>query len=135
MEIFKYAIIGGLCTLFDFLCFFIYANLFHYNYLMVSTISFSIAVFINYFLCINFLFVSGNRFSKRVEVISLFIISTIGLGIHQAILYCSVDLAERGLITAKVIATGIVFIWNYLGRKHVVFSPSKNLAEDNGFTR
>ena len=124
MNVMKYAIIGGLCTVADFTVFLSLTELLKIHYLIASTISFSIAVFLNYYLCINFLFTAGIRFSKTIEIVSFFAISLIGLLIHQVILFSAVDLAELGLIVSKVIATGVVFSWNYLGRKWFVFHPS-----------
>lgn len=123
MNVLKYAIIGGLCTVADFTIFLTLTNLLGIHYLLASTVSFSVAVFLNYYLCINFLFTAGIRFSKTVEIVSFFGISAIGLLIHQFILFSAVDLAHLGLILSKVIATGVVFSWNYLGRKWFVFHP------------
>ena len=123
MNVFKYAIIGGICTVIDFTIFVVFTKAFGFHYLLVSTASFSVAVFLNYYLCIKFLFTAGVRFSRKIEILSFFVISIIGLLIHQAILFSAVDLLELGLIVSKALATGTVFAWNYLGRKCYVFKP------------
>jgi putative flippase GtrA len=125
MNILKYACIGGVCTVIDFTIFIVFTKFFNVHYLLVSTVSFSLAVFLNYYLCINLLFKSGVRFTKKVELLSFFLINIIGLLIHQAILFCSVDLLSIALITSKAIATATVFTWNYLGRKYFVFNPPR----------
>jgi putative flippase GtrA len=126
MQIIKYAYIGGLCTVVDFTIFIIFTKVFSLHYLLVSTASFSVAVLLNYYLCINHLFQGGVRFTRSMEVLSFFIISVIGLLIHQSILYCAVDFLGVEIVSSKAIATASVFTWNYLGRKCFVFRPPQS---------
>ena len=126
MQIIKYAFIGGVCTIVDFTIFIVFTKFFSFHYLLVSTASFSVAVLLNYYLCINHLFKGGVRFTRRTEILSFFIISVIGLLIHQSILYCAVDFLGVGIVSSKAIATAFVFTWNYLGRKCFVFRPPQS---------
>ncbi len=121
MNFLRYLCIGGTCTLVDFAIFIVFTEFLGYHYLLVSTASFSVAVLLNYYLCINHLFTSGTRFNRRLEILTFFAISTIGLLGHQTILYCLVDLFNIDTIIAKGVATISILAWNYLSRKCFVF--------------
>lgn len=121
MDALKYAVVGGICTIVDFTIFFTLINVFDIHYLLSSTGSFSVAVILNYYLCIKFLFASGKRFSQAIEILSIFIISILGLFIHQGILFSAVNFIHFNLWLAKTVATIGVFSWNYFGRKYFVF--------------
>ena len=64
---------------------------------------------------------SGQRFRRRWEVALVFAVSAVGLALNRpsssrAWKRCSFD-----LLPAKLAATGVVFFWNYLARRILVF--------------
>ncbi|MDH3998428.1 MAG: GtrA family protein [Desulfuromonadales bacterium] len=124
MGIFRYALIGGVCTVADLSLFLFLTKWLQLHYLAAGTVSFSLAVVLNYYLCINFLFTSGIRFTKSIELVSFFAISLTGLLIHHLFLYLSVERFDFDLLISKVIATAGVFFWNYLSRKLFVFKTT-----------
>jgi putative flippase GtrA len=69
-------------------------------------------------------FVSGLRFGKRWEVVLVFAVSAVGLGLNQLILALCVEQARLSLFFSKVIATGCVFFWNYFARRVIVFGAT-----------
>jgi putative flippase GtrA len=48
-------------------------------------------------------------------------VSAIGLAVHLLVLYAAVDMLAIELMLSKVIATGSVFLWNFLARNYFVF--------------
>lgn len=124
MGMLKYAVVGGICTVFDILVFMTLLEVFGLHYLISSTVSFSLAVFLNYYLCVKHLFQTGARFGKRGELFYFFVISAVGLLIHQGVLICFVGLFGLEALVSKVFATATVFTWNYMGRKCFVFNSA-----------
>jgi putative flippase GtrA len=80
-----------------------------------------LATLVNYVLSIHFVFESGIRHKKHVEVAGVFAVSGLALLVNQTILYFSIEIIGMHLIASKFIATGFVFFWNYFGRSKFVF--------------
>jgi putative flippase GtrA len=90
-------------------------------YLRVGIASFVLATLVNYWLSIRYVFVSGQRFRRRWEVAMVFAVSALGLAVNSGVLWVCVEKAHADLLVAKVVATGVVFFWNYFARRVLVF--------------
>ncbi len=121
MKIFRYAGVGAIAATVDFLIFAVFAKFLNFNYLAVGAVGFIIATTINYFLSIRFVFESGVRFSVRKEISLVFLISFIGLGINQAVLYFGIGILGWEMLFIKLCATGAVFFWNFGARSEFIF--------------
>jgi putative flippase GtrA len=117
----RYFLVGGAAACVDIGLFMLFAQYLGFPYLRVSAASFVAATFVNYFLSVRFVFVSGVKFAKRWEIALVFLVSVVGLGLNQLILAACVELAAFNLLLAKLTATGTVFFWNYLARRLFVF--------------
>ena len=89
-------------------------------------IAFVVATFANWYLGSIFTFKNSAYKNQKTKEISLvFLVSAIGLGFNLLLMYLFVDVVgmNAGLLktAAKILATGIVFIWNYLSRKLWVY--------------
>jgi putative flippase GtrA len=124
MKIVKYFIIGSIAALTDISLFYLFAKILGYNYLVVAFISYIIATFVNYILSIKYVFKSGIRYSKNVEISLIYVISGVAIIINQVSLYILIDFFENDMVFSKMIATVITFFWNYLARNHFVFGES-----------
>ena len=121
MKIIKYAFVGGAAAVVDISLFIIFAKLLGYPYLLVGFITFIIATFVNYALSIKYVFKSGTKHKKKKEIFLVYTVSAVGLGLNLQVLFISNELFFIELSLSKVIATGVVFFWNYLIRKHFIF--------------
>ena len=121
----RYFLVGGTCAAVDIGLFMLFAQLAGLPYLRVAAGSFVAATLLNYFLSVRFVFVSGSRFAPRWELILVFAVSLVGLGINQLILALAVDAWKWPLFFSKVTATGSVFFWNYFARRLIVFGETR----------
>jgi len=121
MKIIRYAVVGGVAAVIDFLIFATFAKLLNFNYLAVGAAGFILATAINYFLSIHFVFESGVRFRFQKEISLVFLISFIALGVNQAVLYLGIGVLDWEMLFTKVCATGSVFFWNFGARSKFVF--------------
>lgn len=120
----RYFFVGGVAACVDIGLFMLGAQVMGLPYLRVGAVSFILATLVNYFLSIRLVFVSGARFAKRWEIVLVFVVSAVGLGINQLILAAGVEMARLPLLAAKLVATGVVFSWNYLARRLIVFGAT-----------
>ena len=122
----RYFAVGGAAAFVDIALFMLFANYFGLPYLRVAAGTFVLATLVNYWLSVRFVFVSGKRFTPRWEMLMVFAVSAIGLAVNQAILLLCVDGWAFPLLAAKVTATGVVFFWNYLARRLIVFGAVRH---------
>jgi putative flippase GtrA len=126
MKIFRYAAVGGAAALIDFLLFAVFAKVLGFNYLLIGAAGFIIATTVNYFLSIRYVFKSGVRFVLHKEISLVFIISLVGLGLNQLVLYIGIGTLGWEMLFVKVCATGSVFFWNFGARSYFIFKPLEN---------
>ncbi len=125
----KYFFVGGIAALIDWVLFFILIKGFHIPWYFSAIISFTFATLANYVLSINHVFESGVRFQKKQEMALVFLVSLVGLGINQAILWLLISVAKTHLLLSKISATGVVFLWNYMIRHKFVFKETSLCQE------
>lgn len=117
----RYFVVGGLAAAIDIGLFMLFAEYLGMPYLRVAAASFVVATLANYWLSIRFVFVSGQRFRRRLEVALVFAVSLAGLALNATILWICVETWQFGLLFAKLTATGFVFFWNFLARRILIF--------------
>jgi putative flippase GtrA len=123
-----YLVVGGICFVID-IGGFIALRLCNVPILTASVLSFITATLFNYVLCCGFVFRRG-RFSRPEEIIRLFIISLVGLGLNTAVVLLLAGILKLDPTLAKILAVVPVFAWNFLGRRALVFdgTPPASMA-------
>jgi putative flippase GtrA len=121
LRIIKYFFVGGTAAIVDVGLFFIFAKFLVYNYLLVGFFTFIIATFINYYLSIKFVFESGKKYRKEKEVLFVYLLSASSLTLNLFLLYIFYDKINLDVGLSKIIATGLLFFYNYLIRKLYIF--------------
>ncbi|HJA52368.1 sugar translocase [Massilimicrobiota sp. An142] len=116
-QILKFGVVGGLAFIIDYGILIFLTEVFHINYLISTTISFIVSVIFNYIMSIFWVFdVDENK--NRTTVFSVFIIlSVIGLLLNDLFMWVFVDGMSIHYLIAKIIATLLVMIYNFITRK------------------
>jgi dolichol-phosphate mannosyltransferase len=118
----KYLIAAVTGLIFDFSIYILLLKLLNINYIIAGFVGFCVGFFINFTIGRQYVFTKGTRFnSLKNEMISVLIISGIGIAIHQGVLIFCVEIFLMNKIFAKIVAVGINFFWNYLGRRFFVY--------------
>lgn len=116
-QIFKFAIVGLVATLIDFVVLILLKEMFNLNTLVSNTISFSISVIYNYIASIVWVFDVNNNKDKKLNFIMFIVFSIIGLLFNNVILYLCINMLKIYYIIGKVISTLFVMIFNFITRK------------------
>lgn len=116
MQIIKFVIVGGIATIIDYIIFFILHELLKVPTLPSNIISFTVSVIYNYIASVKWVFDVKKEDPKKQFIIFL-ILSIIGLLINTAIVYVTIDLLHWYSMICKIIATGIVMVFNFITRK------------------
>ena len=130
----RFGIIGGINTLIDFVLLFVFTNLFGVTKVASNVISTSIAFCFSFLANKKYTFRSTSN-KNIVRELALFITVTLfGLWVIQGVIIYLITppLAEFGLtddlalLVAKLIATIVTMIWNYILYSRLVFKIDSN---------
>ena len=113
----KFCVVGGICTVIDFGVLILLREVFGVNYLIANIAAFTVSVIVNYFLSMRYVFKGKKNTSRIKEFIIFVILSAIGLGLNEFLMWASVTSLGLNYIAGKVIATGIVMVYNFFSKK------------------
>lgn len=145
-QILKFGVVGGLSCVIDFAVLWVLNNFCGVNYLIASFFGFLISLVFNYIASMAFVFERKENVDKRKEFLVFMVLSLIGLGLNELILYGIVSgmydhmkwvqdfihffydnigflrvmtagRRELCVMGAKVVATAIVMVYNFITRK------------------
>jgi len=119
MQFFLYLIVGGLSFFVD-IGIFVLLRLAEMSVIPASILSFIAATGENYMLSTVLAF-QGRRFRRRTELARFLGVVVVGLALNTALVWCFVYPFGSNPTLAKIIAVPIVLVWNYLGRRLLVF--------------
>lgn len=138
VQFLKFSVVGGLAFLIDAGIYVGLTALFGDRlHLIFNIISFSVSVVFNYICSMRFVFKGRTDMNRKTEMFIFIILSIIGLGINEAVMWLLVDvvhiegmvqnllngMAGQGVsqaisgLSAKIVATIVVLFWNFISRK------------------
>ena len=117
-EVIRFLIVGGGCFLLEYILLYVLTEYMHIGYLVSSAIAFTVSLLVNYILCL--LVVFNVKHQSRLEIGLFIITSLIGLIINQGVMWFLVEIIAWWYMFAKVIASGIVMIWNYITKRYIL---------------
>jgi putative flippase GtrA len=118
---YSYFIVGGVAAVVDIGGFMVLTGPFSVPWFWAAVASFSVSVVVNYLLSIRFVFESGVRFRRHHEAALVLLVSTIGLLLNELVLWLMIEMAGTKRLPAKLVATAVVFLWNYGARHKFIF--------------
>lgn len=133
LQFFRYMFVGGIATVVDWLLSFSAERLLSTTvpslptqlvYIMATTIGFGTGLVVNFLLSRSFVFAAkkARAQTKVGEFAGHLIVGAIGLGMSYLIVWVGTEfLLSNSFMLFRMIATLIVFVWNYLARKFFVY--------------
>lgn len=116
VQIFKFGVVGGIATIIDMILLFIFKEKFHLPLEISNTLSFSISLIYNYIASTKWVFSVKEKKSKKKFYLFI-LLSIIGLIINNFIIVVLSKHIEMFYMWAKVVATIVVMIFNFITRK------------------
>ena len=120
----KFGVVGAIAFLIDYGLLALLTEVFGVNYLISATISFTVSVIFNYVASMRYVFTHKEDMSRRREFIIFVVLSVIGLGINNALMWAGVELIAwpewiqaHAYLIVKIFATAVVMVWNFVTRK------------------
>jgi putative flippase GtrA len=90
-------------------------------YLTASFFSFVLGASVAYALSVRFVFATRRAASRTHEILGFFAVGVAGLVLTQVLLYLLVTRCGVPVALAKVPVVGLVFCFNFVGRRTLVF--------------
>ena len=126
-QIMKFGIVGVLCFVIDYGLMIFLTEVFGISYLISSGISFSVSVIVNYILSLKFVFKTDESRNKIIEFIIFVVLSVIGLGINQVLMWICVDKLHIFYMISKIGVTAVVMVYNFITRKLIIEKNMENV--------
>ncbi len=121
LRFFKFGVVGVLGTCIDFSTTWLLKEKCHVKKFVANTIGFVVAASSNYIL--NRIWTWQSQSQQVVEeYIKFFGVSLVGLGLNTLILYLLNEKVRWSFWWSKVLATGVVMIWNFLANNFFTFA-------------
>lgn len=118
-ELFLYLIVGGIATVSEWAVFFL-LDLCAVHYALATIVAYLLSTFVNW-LAGRLLVFKENNLPFLKEIISIYLASIIGLLLNLLIMWVAVDLLSVSEMLSKIAATAIVFAYNFLVRKFLIY--------------
>ncbi len=124
-QLFRTCFVGGVATLIEMgFCWLLLRMLppFGIREYVATAIGFSVSTFLNFYLSRLFVFKANEaRVGFTGELLGFLLLSALGLGLKELFLFVFLDLASFGYWPAWLLATVLVLLWNFLGRKFFIY--------------
>ena len=117
-QILKFGVVGGIAFVIDYGILFLLAKVIGLNELISAAISFIISLTFNYFLSTKWVFEAKKQTPK--EVIIFVLLSVVGLGINEVLIYLGKKKLGIDVMIVKLFATAIVMVYNFITRKLIL---------------
>lgn len=122
LQFFRYAFVGGLATCADWGAIYLLTEKGGVHYLLSGTVAFVAGLTVNFLLSKKFVFsAEKNKHSSQTEFFAYGAIGVIGLFLTEGIMYFLTDKLGWYFMIPKIIATAVVFVWNFAARKIVLY--------------
>lgn len=116
-QIMKFGVVGVIAFIIDFGVMMFLTEVFGIDPVISATVSFIISVIFNYAASMRYVFSHREGMSRTREFIIFVVLSAIGLGINDLLIWAGTDLASFDYRLVKIFATAVVMVWNFMTRK------------------
>ncbi|MBQ9399321.1 MAG: GtrA family protein [Bacteroidales bacterium] len=120
-QLLRYGVVGGIAFVVDYGSLWLLTEVCGLHYMASAAIAFLLGLICNYVLSTRWVFGESRIRSKWAEFAAFAVIGVIGLGLNELIIWVGTDLLGLHYMLSKVISTVIVFFWNFLARRFLVF--------------
>ena len=123
----RFSMVGTLCFGIDYGVLVLLTESGLCSYIAASAISYTTSIIVNYILSMKFVFNGREDMHKIVELMIFGALSVVGLGLTQLIMWFDVERLGLFYMSAKVLATMTVTVYNFFSRKTFLEQPAQEI--------
>ena len=117
-QLIKFGLVGGIAFLIDYGIMVFLTEVFKIPSLISAAISFTVSVIFNYIASVKWVFdVDKEKNSKTKELVVFILLSIVGLGINELIMWIMDKEVGIYYMISKIVATIVVMCYNFITRK------------------
>lgn len=113
----KFGVVGVIAFAIDFGVLVFLTEVFGLNPVVSATVSFVVSVIFNYAASMRYVFERREDMSRTREFVTFVILSVIGLGINDLLMWAGTEFTPIDYRLIKIFATAVVMVWNFITRK------------------
>ena len=117
IQMVKYGLIGAVAFGVDYGSLLVLTQYAHIHYLIANVYAFCLGIIVSYVGSIGWVFHQQQTRSRTRDIVIFFVIGVIGLLFTEGLLYAFTEWMHIHYLISKLIATVIVFFWNFFARK------------------
>ncbi len=121
LQSFRYAVGGGIAFVVDFSFLFFLTTYGHVYYLLSAAFGYMLGSTVHYIFSILAVFPKRSYENRTAEFMIFALIGLIGLGLNEAFMWFFTSRVGLHYLYSKLIATGVIFFWNFSTRKFMLF--------------
>lgn len=119
----KFGVVGVIAFIIDFGLLWLLTEFASMDPVVAAAISFIVSLVFNYLASMRYVFTHRTDISRQREFAIFCVLSLVGLGINELIMWVGVTYTPINYLLVKVVATFLVMIWNFLSRKRWLDAP------------
>lgn len=126
IQLIRYIVSGAIAFGVDFTVLWILTDFFDFYYLTSSVISFMFGLAASYLTSATWVFDEKRLSNKTIEITIFGIIGGIGLLLTSFFMWLFTSVLFIYYLYSKILTTAIVFIWNFIAKKKILFTKKMN---------
>lgn len=115
-KILSFGVVGIIATIIDFLTLFVLKTGLGVNVYLATLLAFTISLLFNYFASMKYVFKAKEGLSIFKQTIIFLVTAILGMCINQVMMYLCIEFLNIFYMLAKVMATCVVMIFNFVSR-------------------
>lgn len=121
LQFLRYSVVGGISFVVDYGSLYLLTEYAGLHYLWSAAIAFTLGLVCNYCLSTRWVFGESRVKNKWAEFAGFALIGIGGLGLNELIIYVCSDILGIHYMAGKIASTIIVFFWNFLARRFILY--------------
>ena len=125
-NLFQYGIVGGIAALVEWSSFYVSNQVIRWDYIPSTCIAFIMGTAVNFLLASRYIF-KTSKYSRVSEISLIYLVSMVGLVFNLLLMKLFVDVLGIWPMYSKIMSTGIVFAWNFVSRRYIIYRNGKQI--------
>ena len=121
IQMFRYGLVACVALFVDFTTLYLLTSGAGFHYLLSAAIAFMLGLATNFLLSVRWVFAARRVADRNLEFLIFGVIGLFGLGLTELLMWLLTQKAGLHYLGSKMVATVIVFFWNFLVRKYTLF--------------
>ena len=129
----KFQVVGTIAVVIDYGVLMLLSQAFGMDPVVAAAVSYIVSTVFNYYASMRFVFTHKDDMSRRREFTIFFVLSIIGLGLNELIIWVGTSCLGRGafaVTASKVAATALVAVYNFFTRRYFLDADSPHNQAD-----